>query len=406
MTTSTELLVARILQPLTRSLEEARRNLTLEVATEPDAGEGDITAPQAPFSASMAPQHGTFHDMRSSGRDIPPNLSSPLSSPTIMATAPLSQSRTTESVFEARRTPVVDGAPLNRIPQSNALSQPPANVSAGRNADPVQLTPTQQPAARQLHRPPLLRPIADTPDRPAGRSVETEQRILPSDEPRPAPAPLIAEGIPDKMERSSRAPTLLRAVAPPPDFVVNPLPSADAVPEAPHFTPAPTTEPEQNLSSPQATTASPVAPATANTPGAPQSFGVPTTRWRLKRQLTQTSPASAVLIDDTPQAGGASQSKTSASHPTASIPRGSPISRVADAMNPVLDTAWQLTDTALRDTDSNQPVSMSSNPRVNNHFHVSVALASDRSMPSDARELEAALIALLRDAARRQGLDV
>lgn len=75
-------------------------------------------------------------------------------------------------------------------------------------------------------------------------------------------------------------------------------------------------------------------------------------------------------------------------------------------MSPVLDKAWQLTDTALRGTDDDQPLSMSASPRVNNHFHVSVALAGDGSAPSDARELEAALVALLRDAARRQGLDV
>ncbi|WP_079432569.1 hypothetical protein [Zoogloea sp. LCSB751] len=79
---------------------------------------------------------------------------------------------------------------------------------------------------------------------------------------------------------------------------------------------------------------------------------------------------------------------------------------MADAMGPVLDKAWLLTDASLRDADDAQPAPLSAGPRVNNHFHVSVALASDGSTPRDAQELETALVALLRDAARRQGLDV
>lgn len=110
--------------------------------------------------------------------------------------------------------------------------------------------------------------------------------------------------------------------------------------------------------------------------------------------------------DDTPEAAGTSHTAKQAPQPGASFSRGTPIGRVADAMAPVLDKAWQLTDSSLRDSDDKQAPSMTAGPRVNNHFHVSVALAGDGSAPRDAQELETALVALLRDAARRQGLDV
>jgi hypothetical protein len=111
-------------------------------------------------------------------------------------------------------------------------------------------------------------------------------------------------------------------------------------------------------------------------------------------------------IDDTPEATDSSQTAAPAPQPLASSSRNTLVGRVADAMAPVLDKAWQLTDRSLRDSDDNPAPAMAAGPRVNNHFHVSVALAGESSPPRDAQELETALVALLRDAARRQGLDV
>jgi hypothetical protein len=75
------------------------------------------------------------------------------------------------------------------------------------------------------------------------------------------------------------------------------------------------------------------------------------------------------------------------------------------AMAPVLDTAWRLTDAALspeRSVPRPRP-----KPRVANHFHVNVALGDTTGTAGrDRNQLEETLTALLRDAARRQGLDV
>lgn len=128
--------------------------------------------------------------------------------------------------------------------------------------------------------------------------------------------------------------------------------------------------------------------------------------WRLRRELVEAFPTPSPPIDGTPQTASPPSAKAPLSQPTPSIPRGAPVGRVADAMGPVLDKAWQLTDASLRDTDDAQAVPLSAGPRVSNHFHVSVALAGDGPAPRDAQELETALVALLRDAARRQGLDV
>lgn len=76
------------------------------------------------------------------------------------------------------------------------------------------------------------------------------------------------------------------------------------------------------------------------------------------------------------------------------------------AMAPVLDSAWRLTDAALAPERSEPPVT-SEAPRVANHFHVNVALGDTAGTAGrDRNQLEETLTALLRDAARRQGLDV
>ena len=89
------------------------------------------------------------------------------------------------------------------------------------------------------------------------------------------------------------------------------------------------------------------------------------------------------------------------------LPRNPALTRVMQAMDPVLDKAWQLTDAALpagRDAPSEMAGEA---PRVTNQFNVTVALgAATDTAGRDPRQLEDALVALLRDAARRQGLDV
>ena len=90
------------------------------------------------------------------------------------------------------------------------------------------------------------------------------------------------------------------------------------------------------------------------------------------------------------------------------LPRNPALTRVMQAMDPVLERAWQLTDTALQPAADTPPAPAADAPapRVANHFHVNVALGSDTAAGRDPQQLQDALAALLRDAARRQGLDV
>ncbi|MBP7394916.1 MAG: hypothetical protein KA945_13920, partial [Zoogloea sp.] len=88
------------------------------------------------------------------------------------------------------------------------------------------------------------------------------------------------------------------------------------------------------------------------------------------------------------------------------LPRNPALTRVLQAMDPVLDKAWQLTDAALSPDQTPAPAGPDT-PRVNNNFNVTVALGDASSAAGrDPQQLQDALVALLRDAARRQGLDV
>lgn len=69
--------------------------------------------------------------------------------------------------------------------------------------------------------------------------------------------------------------------------------------------------------------------------------------------------------------------------------------RVEAALRPVLDVAAERTDAALA----------ASGPRVTNHFSVTLQLGA-RADVADPDALEAALLELLREAARRHGLEV
>lgn len=79
-------------------------------------------------------------------------------------------------------------------------------------------------------------------------------------------------------------------------------------------------------------------------------------------------------------------------------------------MQPVLEQAWQSTNASLlREAAPAGPAesdtsTAAASPRVNNQFNVSIAI--DGSPASQQPELQEQLVNLLRDAARRQGLDV
>ena len=109
-------------------------------------------------------------------------------------------------------------------------------------------------------------------------------------------------------------------------------------------------------------------------------------------------PAAAPTPPPLHHAGGATASL---------IPRDPALPRVMQAMAPVFEKAWRLTDAALPADRSEPPPATPEAPRVANHFHVNVALGEAAGSASrDRSPLEEALTALLRDAARRQGLDV
>lgn len=69
--------------------------------------------------------------------------------------------------------------------------------------------------------------------------------------------------------------------------------------------------------------------------------------------------------------------------------------QVSGALRPVLDRAATLTDGALTAPDG---------PRVANHFDVHVLLGTNAAVDPEA--LRAALLDLLREAARRHGMEV
>ncbi|MBS0347256.1 MAG: hypothetical protein JSR69_12455 [Proteobacteria bacterium] len=205
-----------------------------------------------------------------------------------------------------------------------------------------------------------------------------------------------------------KAPFFLRSVPPThapfdPDFaaVASPAPHPAPGGRAPDggFTPAPGAGQAAHGTPPAQTAATRLAVAapTRSTPG----------RWRLNKQAAGTLPGPATGHTAAPADSDTPRMPRSPAAPVAAAPRTAAIGSVADALEPVLDKAWQLTDAGLRQDEGIAPAAPTSGgPRVNNHFHVSVALAGNGAAPRDAQELETALVALLRDAARRQGLDV
>lgn len=401
MTTGTELLVARILQPLARSLEEARRNLTLEVDAAPDDEEeyaaplssGTPTAAPADVTAPQGPAHGVSPQKQ----ETSPSIDQLISIPAAMDAASHPPARTNEPANHAHFQSTHDGArPPAPHPRQSAASP----VSAHQVPQPTtRIKPVTAPA---FHHPPFLRPVAGVTEQPVVQREGQEARVSSPEERSTIAAPTSIEV---SAERSTRAPALLRVIPPASRFAADAPSSADSEPSPTPFT-TPVAKPAPGTPSQQEAREVPAAPTGKAVPTAPESSSRRPRHWRLKKPLTDAATTPSAQIGDTPEAVGPSQTAAPAPLPVASSSRNAPVGRVADAMAPVLDKAWQLTDSSLRDSDDNPAPAMAAGPRVNNHFHVSVALAGESSAPRDAQELETALIALLRDAARRQGLDV
>jgi hypothetical protein len=74
-------------------------------------------------------------------------------------------------------------------------------------------------------------------------------------------------------------------------------------------------------------------------------------------------------------------------------------------MDPVLDKAWQLTDAALSPDQTPAPTGADAPRQQQFQRHRRPRRASSAA-GRDPQQLQDALVALLRDAARRQGLDV
>ena len=145
-----------------------------------------------------------------------------------------------------------------------------------------------------------------------------------------------------------------------------------------------------------------------------QSAATPTAprHWRLRPAAhadLATPAARTAHGDPARQAAFEAGNETPRQSPSAApsqLPRNPALTRVLQAMDPVLDKAWQLTDAALSPDQTPAPTGADA-PRVSNNFNVTVALGDTSSAAGrDPQQLQDALVALLRDAARRQGLDV
>jgi len=410
------ILVARILQPLARSLEEARRHLDLEtvasdeaddeIAPEPApaplyfaapgtrrafdriaAREGDTAYIKPPSAHPHAPE--TWPDMAASASTPEPGVAG--TGKPSAAPAP----RFMRVVTEYRATPHHhDTTPASA-----------ADITSTRLASP----PASPPAFLARHAPPAATQ--------AGAGSPTPNRTAPE---------ISALGI-----DAGKHPPQLRMLTTPAQTAphVTARPGKESGPAA-----TPVTHPRPQLaSSPAHTRQQASAPAPGANPPAPalgpaarqplQSANPPTVprHWRLRpaAHANLPTPATHTAHDDLareathpaasatpPQSAPTAPGPATVSPAPSQLPRTPALTRVLQAMDPVLDKAWQLTDAALA-PDSNTAPPGADAPRVSNNFNVSVALGDASSAAGrDPQQLHDALVALLRDAARRQGLDV
>lgn len=373
-------LVARILQPLARSLEEARQHLTLEDVDDTPADEESPPAPDAAPVLRLTP-HGSASQLQpppSSGLPTTPaagiDRSGPEETPSLRPRAPVPPASAAASAPGV--SPIAQSlfSPAG-FPQSASVAPPTADTA--RHAVPSTPAPSSTTA-----------------------TVPTPGQVPTGAAPQPASQPA-APGEPASTAPSPAAIRLVRTDALP-DQPPAPSITEDANPSttpAASRTTRPAGAPPLAAAGPDAPT--PIIAQPARTPSAPTPR-----HWRLRPAASIEATQS--LADDTLGADAAAPPAPARSTAAPSVlPRNPALTRVMQAMDPVLDKAWQLTDAALpagRDAPSEMAGEA---PRVTNQFNVTVALgAATDTAGRDPRQLEDALVALLRDAARRQGLDV
>lgn len=390
-------LVARILQPLARSLEEAGRHLDLEAA-ESGAGADEhretsdrSAAPGAPPQSVPAPPARAWRPARSAG--VPPLGGSTAASP---PSAPAVPSRQAEHTRNAAQ-----GAPFREAPRA---TQPPLRFD---------LRPAATLPAAAIPASPLPAHLGQTPSPPAlAPGAGSDAPRSPPDAPRFVHRPPVAGLF--RLTPAGRAPSAQAefCAAPPPgpvaspaDFPAAPPARSVAAPFPPSAAPQPSSTPQPSSAARPALPGSPAVRPGGPAVGAPAPPPAPRS-WRVR---PAPSPAAARDERAPPVAAAPARPAVRSRNPA--------LSRVMQAMDPVFEQAWQLTDAALAPAQEGPdsalppgaaPADAPDTPRVTNHFHVSVALSGDADggPGREPQQFEDALVALLRDAARRQGLDV
>ncbi|WP_300444865.1 hypothetical protein [Zoogloea sp.] len=401
------LLVARILQPLARSLEEARRHLDLETVTSDEATDDTAPAPAPAPPYFAAPGSRRAFDRIAAREGDTALVTPPAAHPDAPETWPgvASASTPQPNAAAAAHNPGATPAPrFMRVVTENRLTPPHRDNTPASDTDATTARLAPPPAslpaffARHATRAAAAAGITSrTPNSPppgiAAAGVATGKHPTSPHTPQlrvlaaPHAAPLAGD------ETGPAATPLTRPTPPAPRLA----------PVPPHQAAAPA--PDANPPGPASGTAARQPLQSAATPTAPR-------HWRLRpaahadlatpaARTAQGNPARKATFEtatETPR-----QSPATA---PSQLPRNPALTRVLQAMDPVLDKAWQLTDAALSPDQTPAPTGADA-PRVSNNFNVTVALGDTSSAAGrDPQQLQDALVALLRDAARRQGLDV
>ena len=466
----TDLLLARILSPLARSLDEARRHLELSPETQDGpAAEPSPAFPPAQADAAPAPAfapntpavpappvaatrlpHGVPPLTRphASGADAlaAPINPAPHVSPhhgqgdtssaqlaghpqTSGAAAPTSapgpQLSPGDTGLVGAHTPA-PAAPAHPSPAYRADAAPLAAPGPHPGLTPNQAAPAgPAPAPRRWRRLPM-------PVLPPGTHDSYDFRPLPLVH-APEPAPLAEAPIHLAAPRVMAAP-----IAPPAPQAIDipaPSPAPGPMPAPVSSTvagqaPAAPSSPAPRPDVPQAQEAAPITQAqepgtpvaAPEMPGAPQAFNLSAPaplRLQARPRPLNTLNASTDASPWAPQPPAPTAQSPSAPWSTPTPASAARLGAVDRALTPVLDQAWQMSHQALLaeespDTSPGTPTSPAPDslvppggPRINNHFHVNVAVDGRGANGSaDDPLFEERLVGLLRDAARRQGLDV
>ncbi len=474
----TDLLLARILSPLARSLDEARRHLELSPETQ-DGPAAERSPAFTPAQADAAPAPAFAPN--TPAVPAPPVAATRLPHGVPPLTRPHASGAPDADAAAAPHASqaYASAAPLNPAPhvsphhgQGGASNAQPAGhpltsgAAAPTSAPGPQLRPggtglvgahTPAPAA-PAHPSPAYRadaaPLAPpgphpglTPNQaaPAGPSPAPRRwRRLPMPVLPPGthdsydfrPLPLVHAPEPAPLAEAPIRPAAPRVMAAP---IAPPAPQAIDIP-APSPAPGPMPAPVSSAVAGQAP-AAPSSPAprpdvpqaqepgtpvaAPEMPGAPQASNLSAPaplRLQARPRPLNTLNAPTIASPSTPQTPAPTAQSPSTPWSTPTPASAARLGAVDRALTPVLDQAWQMSHQALLaeespDTSSSAPGAPASpapdslvppgGPRINNHFHVNVAVDGRGANGSaDDPLFEERLVGLLRDAARRQGLDV